>query len=103
MATDEVETVLAAWIEHVLSPVVPPPPEDFSPSTWVAARFAEWWRECAGDTLAEAERAATAVAEELTRLGGWEPFGEALHELAHLRDALSELRGLMRLSEKADA
>ncbi len=102
MATDEVETVLANWIERALSSSGSLP-EGTSPAAWVAARFADSWRERAGDTMADAERAASAVVEELTRLGGWESFGEALHEMAHVRDALGDLRCLLRLPEEADA
>ncbi len=102
MATDEVEIVLANWIEQALSPSGRLP-EGVTPAGWIASRFAEWWRGLAGDPVADAERAALGVREELMRLGGWGAFGEALHEMIHLRDAPSELRGLMRLPEESDA
>jgi hypothetical protein len=102
MATDELETVLANWVEQALSPCGRLP-DGVSPSAWVAARFAEWWRQRASCTMADAERAASSAHQELTRLGDWESFGEALHELAHLRDSLDELRGLMGLADEADA
>ncbi len=35
---------------------------------------------------------------ELSRLGGWESFGETLHEHCHLRDALAELRTILGLT-----
>lgn len=94
MSTDEIETVLANWIEQALSSSGSLP-EGVSPASWVAGQFADWWQARAGDAMNDADRAASAAVEELTRLGGWESFGEALHEMAHLRDALSELRNLM--------
>jgi hypothetical protein len=97
MATDEFEAALANWIEPALSQSGRLP-DGASPSAWVAARVAEWWHDRVGDTMADAEVAASSVRAELMRLGGWESFGEALHELAHLRDALGELRGLLRLA-----
>ena len=102
MSTDEVEAVLANWIEQALSPLGRLP-EGATPEGWIATQFSRWWRKRAGDTMADAERAASSVVEELTQLGGWESFGEALHEMIHLRDALGNLRGLMRLPEEADA
>jgi hypothetical protein len=102
MATDEIETVLTNWIGQALSPIGQLP-EGATPAGWVAARFSEWWRDRAGDTIGDAERAADAVREELMRLGGWDSFGEALHELIHLRDALGDLRGLMRLPGESDS
>jgi hypothetical protein len=94
MANEELETILANWIEQALSSMGHLP-EGVSRSTWVAERFGEWWRERVGDTLADAERAASSVRQELMRLGGWEPFGEALHELTHLDDSLGEVRKLL--------
>jgi hypothetical protein len=101
MATDEVEAVLANWIEQALSSSGSLP-EGISASTWVAARFADWWRERAADAMADAEHAVSSVRQELMLHGGWETFGEALHELAHLQGSLDELRGLLRLSGVPD-
>jgi len=100
MARRDVETVLANWIEQALSPIGRLP-EGLSPSAWVAAQFAEWWRKEAEDALGEAERAATAAFRESERLGGWESCGELRHELTHLREALADLRDLMGLSNEA--
>lgn len=97
-AGDELETVLANWIVQAFSPTGTLP-EGQSPTNWVAGRFAEWWRGRAGEAFGDADRAAAAVREELMRLGGWASFGEALHEMTHLRDALGELRDLMRLPD----
>lgn len=94
MPTDEVETVLANWIAQALAPSGRISGAD-TPAAWVAARFADWWTDRVSGTIDDAERAASAVEEELMRLGGWESFGEALHELIHLRDAIGDLRCLM--------
>jgi hypothetical protein len=102
MATDEVEAVLANWIEQARAPGVRLP-DGVTPSAWAATRFAKWWRSQASDRIDDAERAALAVDAELMRLGGWQSFGEALHELIHVRDAISDLRGLMRLPVDTDA
>ena len=102
MAIDEMETVLTNWIAQSLSPIGRLP-EGTPPAAWVAARFSEWWRDRAGDTIGVADRATAEVREELMRLGGWGAFGEALHELIHLQDALGDLRGLMRLPEESDS
>lgn len=110
MNADEIETVLANWIEQALSPIGQLP-EGTAPASWIAARFMEWWRQSLREalndidgTVSNAERATEAVRKELIlRLGGWESFGDALHELIHLRDALGELRGIMKLSQQTDA
>jgi hypothetical protein len=86
MVSNEIEAVLTNWIEQALSPAGQLP-GGVTPAGWVAARFSAWWRDRGGDTIIDAERAAAAVREELTRLGGWECFGDALHELIHLQDA----------------
>ncbi len=46
-------------------------------------------------TLGDAEAALRGIETELHRQGGWEKFGEALHECAHLKDALSSLRATL--------
>jgi hypothetical protein len=98
MAGSEIETVLANWIRQALDP----PgqfPQGTDASVWIAARFAEWWRERAEDALCDAESAASAIRVELTRMGGWESQGEAMHEHCHLQDALRDLRQIMGLAE----
>ena len=102
MAADEIESVLRDWIEQALSPIGQLP-SGVSPAGWIAARFSAWWHDRAGDTIAEAERAARGIRDELMRLGGWEQFGESLHEMIHLQDALTELRGLMRTAFESDS
>jgi hypothetical protein len=102
MATDEIETVLTTRFEQALSPIGRLP-EGITPAAWVAANFAAWWRDRVRDAIGDADRAASAVREELMRLGGWETFGEALHEMIHLQDALGDLRGLMRLPVEPEA
>ncbi len=80
MPANEVEQVLANWIEQELSPIGSLPPET-SPAQWVAVNFLRWWRQgfqgSLDDTLGDAEAAASAIRSELIRLGGWEEFGEA--------------------------
>src|SRR5690349_4600571 len=102
MATDEVEVVLANWIEQALAPIGQLP-EGMPPATWIASRFTEWWRGRVADPLDDAERAAASVREELMRLGGWASFGEALHELIHLSDALADLRAVLGPPTGGDA
>ncbi len=97
MATEEVEVVLANWIEQALSQCGQLP-ANVSASAWVAGRFSEWWRERAADSMADAEAAAASVRGELMRLGAWESFGEILDDLSLLDDAHRDLRALMRLS-----
>ncbi|WP_165069027.1 hypothetical protein [Paludisphaera rhizosphaerae] len=101
MSTDEIETILANWIEQALSSSGSLP-EGVSPASWVAGQFADWWRGRAGEAMNDAEIAVSAALKELTRLSGWDSFGEAMHEMAHVRDALGELRGLMRLPNESD-
>jgi len=92
---EQVETVLANWIEQALSPVGKLPSE-MRPARWVAINFLHWWRTDIearlDETLSEAESALTAVRNDLKSRGGWDEFGESLHELIHLADALSTLR-----------
>ncbi len=102
MATDEIQTMLTNWIEQALSPIGQLP-DGVTPADWVAVRFSAWWRDRAGDAIGDAQRATAAVREELMRLGGWEDFGEALHEVIHLQDALDDLRGHMRPSVESDS
>jgi hypothetical protein len=53
--------------------------------------------------LEEAERAASAIRQELLRQGGWEKFGEAMHEHCHLSEALADLRTILGLSDDQGA
>jgi hypothetical protein len=99
MANDEVEAVLTHWIREALSPIGRLP-EGTDPAAWVAAHFAEWWRRRVSGAFADAERAASAVREELIRLGGWSSLGEALHEVTHLTDALADMRSLLGLPKE---
>jgi hypothetical protein len=100
MKTNEIEAVLANWIRRAFSGPGEHP-EGTDAAAWIAARFAEWWKERAEDTLGGAERAASAIHDELVRLGGWEPFGDAMHESCHLRDALADLREILGLADEA--
>jgi hypothetical protein len=93
MPGDELARVLANWIDQASSPLGELPP-GADPATWVASRFAEWWRRRTEETLGDAEAAASGLRAELERLGGWKAFGEAMHELGHLEEALAELRSM---------
>lgn len=98
MPSTEIELVLANWIEEAQSSsgILPP---GTKPSKWVAERFLHWWRkshdQVIDDSLGDAEAALRGIETELHRQGGWEKFGEALHECAHLKDALSSLRATL--------
>jgi hypothetical protein len=101
--TDEVERVLANWIEIALTPPGSLPP-DVAPARWVAEKFLRWWRndfeESLDQSIGQAEIALARVRSELDRLGGWDKFGEALHECIHLGDALAELRAALLPTSK---
>jgi hypothetical protein len=93
---NNVEQVLANWIELALSPTGELP-KDVPPSRWVAEKFLRWWRnDFEGHldaSLGDAETALSSIREQLQQRGGWEKFGEALHECAHLSEALETIRG----------
>jgi hypothetical protein len=93
---NDVEQVLANWIELALSPSGKLP-HDMLPSRWVAEKFLRWWRDDfeghLDERLSDAETALARIREQLQQQGGWDKFGEALHECAHLSEALEILRG----------
>ena len=99
MARNEIEAVLANWISQALSKPGQLP-DGTDPAAWAASRFAEWWKVQAERALGDAEMAASAIKDELTRLGGWESFGEAMHEHCHLQDALGDLRAILGLAQE---
>ena len=98
MARNEIEVVLANWIGQALSSPGQLP-HGTDAAEWIASRFVEWWRMQAERALGDAEMAASAIRDELTRLGGWESFGEAMHENCHLQDALGDLRRILGIGE----
>jgi hypothetical protein len=98
VAASEIEAALANWLRQATSPDGRLP-EDTDPAVWIAAQFSKWWRDRAANSLGEAELVARQARDELIRLGGWGPFGAALHELAHVSDALGELRSTLGLTE----
>lgn len=100
MPGDELARVLANWIDQALSPIGELTP-GADPATWIAARFAEWWRTRTEEALDDAEAAASGLRAELERLGGWNAFGQAMHEHRHLEEALAQLRSLMEPSRDA--
>jgi hypothetical protein len=91
MEPSEIEEVLANWIREALSESGEFP-EGTDRAKWIASQFARWWKSRVELSLGDAELAATSIHLELMRLGGWEKFGEALHEHIHLQDALVDLR-----------
>lgn len=98
MVQDELRDVLTNWINQALIPIGRLP-AGRDQAAWVAAQVEAWWRERAEDSLADANHAVSALRNELNRLGGWPRFGEALHELAHLRIALADLASLLGCME----
>ena len=50
MPKNEIETVLVNWIGQALSPLGQLP-QGTDAAEWIACRFAEWWRERAGEAL----------------------------------------------------
>jgi hypothetical protein len=95
---NEVETVLANWIRRATSSEGQLP-EGIEPAEWITRHFAEWWRHRASESIADGERAAHQVREELMRLGGWDTCGEALDELIHITDAFGDLRVILGLKD----
>jgi hypothetical protein len=95
MIEDEVERVLANWIEEALSSVGSLAPGT-RPAQCVASNFLRWWRNDfeshLKEWLGDAENALAVIRRELERSGGWDTFGEALHECTHLQESLDTLR-----------
>jgi hypothetical protein len=98
MIRNEVEEVLHNWIGEALSETGFPQGTDRA--RWVASCFARWWKSRVEQALGEAELAASGIHNELLRLGGWEKFGEALHEHCHLQEALADLRTTLGLDKE---
>ncbi len=97
MANTEIEAVLGNWIREAYSESGSFP-QGSDREKWLATQFASWWRKRVNEPLSDAETAARKIHDELMRLGGWESFGEALHEHCHLRDALAEFRSLLGMT-----
>jgi hypothetical protein len=99
---EEAELVLSNWIEQALSSAGQLG-ADTPPAKWIAARFMAWWRSDfeshLDEWLGDAEMAMARIRAELNRLGGWDKCGEALHECAHLADALASLRNALVQSQ----
>jgi len=90
MPASDIQTVLRNWIEQATSPVGQLP-ESTDPAEWVGQQFVAWWREQASEELGAAFKAAHRLRTELNRVGKANELGEAMHELTHLQDALSDL------------
>lgn len=95
MNRSDVEETLRNWIEQAMSPVGAFS-EGVDPARWVAEHFITWWRTQINESLEDAESAAHRLREELSRVGHDARLDEALHELTHVQDALSELREAVR-------
>ena len=82
---DELRTVVANWLRQAGGDGQLP--EGVAAEGWVADRVMDWIEKNildeAADELDRAGISVEAAQQELMRLGGWEHFGEALHELAH--------------------
>jgi hypothetical protein len=92
MANSEVHAVLANWIRQTQSGdgVLP---GDTDAAMWVGDRFLKWWHSVVADDLSDALGAAARLRSESERLGGWsrKEFGETMHELTHVEEALASL------------
>jgi hypothetical protein len=94
----DVEKVLAGWIELALSPEGKLP-EGTTPAQWITTKFLRWWRKDfegqLDDALGDAENALASIRQQLQDQGGWDKYGEALHECIHLSDALGTIRSVL--------
>jgi hypothetical protein len=100
MSTGDIEQVLSNLIRQATSGLGQLD-EELDPSKWVARQFLAWWQSRGVEQpLADARLATQRIRAELERLGGWNnsQFGEAMHELIHLSDALAEIRGTLGLT-----
>jgi hypothetical protein len=103
MQKSNLEEVLTNWIKQAT--YAPGKLADgIDPAKWIAEKFVAWWQSEVEDRLADAELATAGVRAELQRLGGWEnkQLGEALHELIHVSDALSDLRVALGLIKESN-
>ena len=98
MSRPEIEQILRNWIERAIS-TDGTFPEGTDRAKWVADNFITWWRQQVNDSLVSADLAAQRLRAELKRLGSETEFGEALHELTHVQDALSDLSGNLGVSD----
>jgi hypothetical protein len=96
MSQNEIQQVLANWIERALSPVGSLP-VGTTPNEWIAKNFVDWWRTRIESSLGDAEGAANEVCKEITRLGGWDSAGEAMEEALRVRESLADLRSALGL------
>ena len=99
MPTNEIERVLSNWIREGTSH---PGQLDktLDSSTWIAQQFLKWWRtDQVERPLGDAALAMHGIRKKLDRLGGWSnpQVGEAMHDLIHLEDAITELREALGL------
>jgi hypothetical protein len=89
----ECETVLENWVKQAIE--TPGQLADgIEPAAWAARQFLDWWIPQVAESLADAEAGVSGARSALRGLGGWNDAqcAEALHELAHIDEALNELR-----------
>jgi Domain of unknown function (DUF1851) len=84
-----------------VTPAILGVPQGTDASAWIAARFGEWWRGRAEEALSDAESAASAIRDELARMGGCESLGEAMDEHCRLQDASGGLRCILGIVESS--
>lgn len=90
MPHSELQQALANWIDQANSPLGKLP-DSSEPAEWVANQFMLWWKEHAEEQLTDVQSAASSLRAEIQRLSEKGDHEEALHELTHLTDALSDL------------
>jgi hypothetical protein len=100
MSRSDIEQVLRNWIDQAISPGGTFP-DGTDRAKWVADNFIAWWRKQVDDSLCSAELAADRLRDELKRLGSPTEFDDALHELTHVQDALSDVRRDLGLPDDA--
>lgn len=98
MPHSELQKSLANWIDQANSPLGKLP-DGAKPAEWAASQFMLWWKEHAEEQLTDAQLAATSLRAEIQRLDQKGDHDDALHELTHLTDALSDLASVLGMSE----
>jgi hypothetical protein len=97
---DEFTRVLSNWIKEATSPGELP--KGKSVEEWIAERVVDWWREKIIDDIESLETTAYALREDLENIGGLDrkESGDAMHELIHLDDNISDLRTSLGLQDQ---
>src|SRR5437763_1852965 len=95
---NEIERVLANWIELALSPNGNLP-GDTPPARWVAEKFLRWWSADLQSHLDDATAALARIKDRLHHHGGWEKAAELLDDCEHLAESLDSLRHVLLSKE----